>query len=61
MSDPETKNVALEKFLEQKHPQTPQTLKITMAQKWHPVLFQISAEKSFPAWQKKFSELIEWI
>ena len=29
-------------------------LNITSAQKWHAVIFQISAEKSFLAWQKSF-------
>ena len=30
-------------------------LNITLAQKWNSVLFRISAEKSFPAWQSIFS------
>ena len=33
----------------------------TLAQKWDSVVFKISAEKSFPAWQKKFPAIIEWI
>jgi hypothetical protein len=57
-----TKNVALEKFFEKIHPQTSLLLSrrgpdarmrgclnIKSAQKWHAVIFQISAEKSFPA------------
>ena len=36
-------------------------LNITSAQKWYAVIFQISAEKSFQAWQKKFPALIEWM
>ena len=69
-----TKNVALEKFLEQTtlkpcdfwagealEAQTWDCLNITSAQKWHSDIFQISAEKSFQAWQKKFSALIEWM
>ena len=59
------KNVALEKFLEQttvKHCNfwagkalealRRDCLNITSAQKWHSDIFQISAEKSFQAWQK---------
>ena len=41
--------------------QTWDCLNITLAQKWHSDIFQISTEKSFQAWQKKFSALIEWI
>ena len=60
-----TKNVALEKFLEQTtlkpcdfwagealEAQKRDCLNITSAQKWHSNIFQISAEKSFQAWQK---------
>ena len=60
-----TKNAALESFSEQKplkyghfwqreapEAQTWGCLNITLAQKWHPGIFQISAEKSFSAWQK---------
>ena len=69
-----TKNVALEKFLE-KTTLKPldfwagealeawrrDCLNITSAQKWPSNIFQIFAEKSFQAWQKKFSALIEWM
>ena len=59
-----TKNVAFEKFLEDFEPcnlwagealeaQTRGCLKITSAQKWHSKIYEISAEKSFQAWQKK--------
>ena len=67
-----TKNVALEKFLEQTilkpcdfwagealEAQMRGCLNITLAQKWHSYIFQISAEKSFHAWKKNFSVLIE--
>ena len=60
-----TKNVAFKKFLEQTtlkscdfwagealEAQTRDCLNITLAQKWHSNIFQISAEKSFQAWQK---------
>ena len=67
------KKVALEKFLEQIalklcHFWEAEALKagtwdylnIILAQKWYSNIFQISTEKSFQAWQKKFSALIEW-
>ena len=60
-----TKNVALEKFLEQTTLKPSyfwagealeawkrDYLNITPAQKWHSDIFQISAEKSFQAWLK---------
>ena len=63
--DQKTKNVALEKFLEQTTLKPcnfwagealdagrQDCLNITLAQKWHSDIFQISAEKSFQAWQK---------
>ena len=66
-----TKNVAIEIFLEQTTLKTCgfwagealeawtwDYLNITLAQKWHSDIFQISAEKSFQAWQKKFPALI---
>ena len=69
-----TKNVAIEIFLEQATLKTCgfwagealeawtwDYLNITLAQKWHSNIFQISAEKSFQAWKKKFSVLIEWM
>ena len=69
-----TKNVALEKFLEETtlkpcdfwagealEAQTQDCLIITPAQKWHSDIFQISAEKSFQAWKNKFSVFIEWM
>ena len=51
-------DLAHEKFLEWNHPQplnaqTRGCLNITLKQQWHFVIFQISAEKSLPAWQKK--------
>ena len=60
-----TKNVAIEKFLEQNTLKTCgfwagealeawtwDYFNITVAQKWRSAIFQISAEKSFPACQK---------
>ena len=58
-----TKNVALEKFLEQttlkpwdfwagEALEARDCLNITSAQKLHSAIFQISAENSLPAWQK---------
>ena len=71
---PRIKNVAIYIFLEQTTLQTCgfwavealeawiwDYLNITLAQKWHSDIFQISAEKSFQAWKKKFSVLIEWM
>ena len=62
------KNVALEKFFEQitlkpcdfwagEALETPMRdcLNITLAQKWHSVIFQIYVEKRFQARQKKLS------
>ena len=70
----ETKNVALEKFLEYitlkpcnlwvveaLEAWMRDCLNIALTQKWHSIIFQISAEKSFQAWQKKFFALIEWM
>ena len=69
-----TENVSLEKFLEETtlkpcdfrageslEARARDCLNITLAQKWHSDIFQISAEKSSQAWQKKFPALIEWI
>ena len=65
ISDPESKNVALEKFLKRTtlkplnfwageaiEARRRDCLNITLAQKWHSDIFQISAEKSFQTWQK---------
>ena len=72
MSSPENKNVALEKFLERTtlkpldfwagealEARRQDCLNITLAQKWHSYIFQISAENSFQAWNKRFPALIE--
>ena len=66
-----TTNVAIENFLEQitlkpcgfwageaLEAQTWDFLNITLAQKWHSAIFQISDEKSFPAWQKDSCTLL---
>jgi hypothetical protein len=66
-----TENVALEKFLvrttlkfchfwagEALEAQRQDCLNITLAQKWHSDIFQISAEKSFQAWQKGSSTIL---
>ena len=71
---PRIKNVAIYIFLEQTTLQTCgfwavealeawiwDYLNITLAQKWHSDMFQISAEKRFQAWKMKFSVLTEWI
>ena len=75
MSSPQNKKCGPWKIFGIKPPSNPATLwagealnaqiqgclNITLAQKWYFVIFQISAEKSFLAWQKKFPALIEWI
>ena len=71
---PRHKNVAIGIFLEQTtlhtcgfwagealEAWTWDYLNITLAQKWHSDIFQISADKSFQALQNKFPALIEWM
>ena len=68
------KNVALEKFLEEitlkpynfwagkaLEARMRDCLNITLTQKWHSDIFQISAEKSFQALSKGFPALIKWM